>query len=80
MAIRLDFTNESVVVVCDSCPHWRALRRGRVAAWEAARDHEKEAHEGQRQASLAYGLARRKELQENLKAQAAKLDAYISRT
>lgn len=80
MAIRLDFTNESVVVVCDKCPEWRALRGSRVTAWAAASDHEKEAHEGQRQASLAYGLARRKELQANLAAQTDKLNEYITRT
>lgn len=80
MAIRLDFTSISVVVVCDACPEWRALRGSRIAAWAAARDHEKEAHEGQRQASLAYGLAKRKELQENLADQAAKLNTYITRT
>lgn len=80
MAIRLDFTSESVVVICDSCPQWRALRGSRVTAWAAARDHEKESHEGQRQASLAYGMARRKELQQHVAAQAGNLDRYMQGT
>lgn len=77
MAIRIDFSSESVVVVCDKCPHWRALRDSRVTAWAAAAEHERDAHDGQQQASLAYGMARRRELQDRLKvqllAQAAKL-------
>lgn len=77
MAIRIDFSSESVVVVCDKCPQWRALRGDRVTAWAAAAEHEREAHDGQQQASLAYGMARRRELQDRLKvqllAQAAKV-------
>ena len=59
MAIRLDFTQETVVVICDKCPSWRALRVGRTAAWAAAAQHEQAAHEGARQATLAYGMASR---------------------
>lgn len=77
MAIRLDFTSLSVVIVCDKCPHWRALRYDRVSAWAAAKDHEADAHEGERQASLAWGLARRAELRKHVDAQAAKLSPYI---
>ena len=78
MAIRLDFTQISVVVICDKCPEWRALRGDRVTAWAAARDHEQDAHKGERQASLAHGMARRKELQDHLAAQAAKVSPYIT--
>lgn len=69
MAIHIDFSSVTVVVVCDKCPHWRALRDGRVSAWAAAAEHEREAHDGEQQASLAYGMARRRELQDRLKLQ-----------
>jgi hypothetical protein len=78
MAIRLDFTQETVVVVCDKCPSWRALRVGRTAAWGAASQHEKDAHEGERQASLAYGMSRQRDLQANLDLQAQRLSPYVS--
>jgi hypothetical protein len=78
MAVRLDFTQETVVVVCDKCPSWRALRVGRTAAWAAASQHEKAAHEGEQQATLAYGMSRQRDLQANLKAQAEKLSPYVS--
>lgn len=80
MAIRLDFSQHSVVIVCDKCPEWRAVRSDKLTAWAAAAAHEKDAHEGQRQASLAYGMARRRELQANLEKQAAKLTEYQART
>lgn len=78
MAIRIDFTQHTVVVICDDCPHWRALRDGRASAWAAAAEHEREAHDGQQQASLAYGMARRRELQDQLKVQLLALDAKLS--
>lgn len=78
MGIKLDFTKESVVIVCDKCPSWRALRTGRTAAWAAAAEHEKAAHDGEQQATLAYGMARQRDLQANLQQQAAKLNPYIS--
>lgn len=80
MAIRLDFTSESVVVICDKCPEWRALRQGRVSAWNAAAAHERDSHEGQRQASIAYGMAKTRELREHAAAQAAMLAPYTTRT
>lgn len=79
MAIRLDFTNESVVVICDKCPQWRALRQDRITAWAAATEHERDSHEGQRQASIAYGMAKTRELREHTLAQAAKLAPYTTR-
>ena len=79
MALRLDFSQYSVVIVCDDCPEWRAVRTDRVSAWAAAAAHEKDSHDGQRQASLAYGMARRRELQQHVLAQAAKLGEYIAR-
>lgn len=78
MAIRIDFSSVSVVVVCDKCPHWRALRETRVSAWEAAAEHERESHDGQQQASLAYGMARRRELQDRLKVQLLDQAAKVS--
>ena len=78
MAIRLDFTQETVVVVCDKCPSWRVLRVGRTAAWAAASQHEQAAHEGERQATLAYGMSRQRDLQANLKLQADKINPYVS--
>jgi len=78
MAIKLDFTSESVVIVCDKCPSYRAVRVGRVPAWAAAADHERAAHDGEKQATLAYGMARMRELQDNLKKEAAKLSPYVS--
>lgn len=79
MAIKLDFTQESVVIVCDKCPTFRALRVGRVAAWAAAADHERTSHEGEQQATLAYGMAKMRDLQANLQREAAKLDPYLKR-
>jgi len=78
MGIKLDFTQESVVIVCDKCPSFRALRVGRVAAWAAAADHERSAHDGEKQATLAYGMARQRELQDHLQREAAKLSPYVS--
>jgi hypothetical protein len=78
MAIRLDFTQETVVVVCDKCPSWRALRVGRTAAWGAAAAHEQQAHDGDRQATLAFGMARQRDLQANLKLQGQQLNPYVS--
>ena len=60
MAIRLDFTKETVVIVCDKCPYWRALRFDRGTAWQAAADHEQIAHPGQLQARLAFGMYRKR--------------------
>lgn len=78
MGIKLDFTKESVVIICDKCPSWRAIRAGRTAAWAAAAEHEKASHDGEKQATLAYGMARQRDLQANLQQQAAKLNPYIS--
>lgn len=61
MAIRLDFTQETVVIFCDKCPHWRALRFDRATAWAAAAVHEQAAHPGQLQARLAFGMTRQRQ-------------------
>lgn len=61
MAIRLDFTKETVVIVCDKCTHWRALRFDRGDAWAAATVHESEAHPGDLQARLAFGMYRKRQ-------------------
>lgn len=79
MGIKLDFTQESVVIICDKCPSWRAITTGgRTAAWAAAAGHERAAHDGEKQATLAYGMARARDLQEHVKQQAAKLNPYTS--
>ncbi|GAT87970.1 hypothetical protein CVCC1112_2629 [Paenarthrobacter nicotinovorans] len=72
MGIRLDFTQESVVVVCDKCPEFRALRFDRVSAWTAAADHESAQHPGQKQARLASNMAR----SGHVKVSAAALESY----
>lgn len=77
MAIKLDFTQESIVVVCDVCPSWRVIRFDRVAAWGAAADHERESHDGQKQATLAFGMAKMREMKEHLERQAARLSPYV---
>lgn len=79
MAIKLDFTQESIVVFCDKCPSWRVVRFDRVTAWAAASRHEKDAHNGEQQATLAYGMARQRDLQQHLKREADKLSPYINR-
>jgi len=78
MAIKLDFTSESVVIVCDKCPSYRALRIGRVPAWAEAAAHERAAHDGEKQATLAYGMAKQRELQQHVQAEAAKISPYVS--
>lgn len=60
MPIRLDFTKETVVIVCDKCPHWRALRFDRETAWQAAAGHQSAAHPGDSQSRLAFGMYRRR--------------------
>lgn len=78
MAIKLDFTQHSIVIVCDKCPGYRQLRLDRVSAWAAASTHERAAHDGEKQATLAFGMAKRAELQANLARQAQRLNPYVS--
>lgn len=42
--IRLDRASRSVVITCDECPHWSALRIGDDAARECAANHERDYH------------------------------------
>lgn len=45
--IRLDPSpSKTVVIVCDECPHWSAIRFGMNEAHEAAIHHEKMYHPG----------------------------------
>lgn len=47
MTIKLDPSpSKTVVIVCDECPHWSAIRFGVEAAYECAVGHEKLHHPG----------------------------------
>lgn len=53
MSIRLDCTRVTVVILCDECEFWRAMRFTKLEAWEAAAAHEKRTHPGAVQAQNA---------------------------
>lgn len=59
MAIKLDSTQHSVVVLCTAC-HWRALATDRPAGWTAGALHERHAHDGQGNAATAAYAAQRR--------------------
>lgn len=42
--IHFDRSNPSVIILCDLCPHWRALRLSLAAARECAANHEHDHH------------------------------------
>lgn len=44
--IRFDVSDRSVVIVCDDCPWWQALRLTLREARECAADHERQQHPG----------------------------------
>lgn len=49
--IRLDPSpSNTVVIVCDKCPHWSAIRFGMASAHECAVNHEKTFHHRSEQA------------------------------
>lgn len=50
--IRLDFTQYSVVAVCDLCP-WRGIGQDRANAWHLSAQHEKSCHPDTTQAQQA---------------------------
>lgn len=50
--IRLDFTQCSVVAVCDLCP-WRGIGTDRAHAWHLSAQHEKSCHPDTTQAQQA---------------------------
>lgn len=52
--IKLDPSpSHTVVIVCDECPHWSAIRFGLDAGHECAVNHEKTYHHESRQARNA---------------------------
>lgn len=44
--IRLDVSDESIVVTCQRCPWWSSFAWTRLAAWESAAGHELRVHPG----------------------------------
>lgn len=42
--IHFDRSHPSVVIMCDLCPHWRALRLSLDSARECAANHERDLH------------------------------------
>jgi hypothetical protein len=44
MSLRYDRSWNSVVIVCDQCPHWSAVRLTMPAAYEAGEAHEVSVH------------------------------------
>lgn len=59
--IRLDCTQISVVIVCETCGVWHAFAFEKLEAWERAAAHEKLTHPGEVQAQNA--LAKYRERQ-----------------
>lgn len=59
--IRLDCTQVSVVIVCETCGIWHAFAFTKVEAWERAAAHEKRAHPGDTQAQNALAKHRERE-------------------
>lgn len=53
--IKLDASpSHTVVITCDECPFWSAIRFGKEAGHECAVSHEKQFHPGQMQARDAF--------------------------
>lgn len=57
--IRLDVTQESVVIVCETCGVWFGFAFTKLEAWERAAGHEKRTHPGLTQAQNAFTHAQR---------------------
>lgn len=65
--IKLDAsTSNTVVIVCDACPFWSAIRYGMEQAHECAEHHESVSHPGEQRARQtarkwrqSHGLTRR---------------------
>jgi len=45
MSIRFDPSWNSVVIICDQCPHWRAVRLDQLAAYRAGEAHAMDVHD-----------------------------------
>ena len=56
--IRLDFTQETVVIVCETCRVWHGFAFDKLEAWERAAAHEARTHPGLEQARNALTAAR----------------------
>lgn len=56
--IRLDFTQESVVIVCETCRVWHGFGFDKLEAWERAAAHEARTHPESEQARKAFASAR----------------------
>lgn len=56
--IRLDCTQISVVIVCETCGVWHAFAFTKLEGWERAAAHEKLAHPGETQAQDAWAAAK----------------------
>lgn len=53
MTLRLDYTQYSVVVLCNDCPWWTAFAFDRTEGWTIAARHEQRTHPDQTQARVA---------------------------
>jgi hypothetical protein len=51
--IKLDYTENGVLVVCGECPQWDDFGFDREEAWRRARKHELAVHPGRNQALSA---------------------------
>jgi hypothetical protein len=58
--IRLDCTQISVVIVCETCGIWHAFAFTKLEGWERAAAHEKLTHPGDTQAQDALSELKRK--------------------
>lgn len=60
MAIKLDKSSTSVVVLCTECPYWRGFGFDREHGWRVGAAHEKALHpEAKQQAQKALSHAQR---------------------
>lgn len=59
MAIKLDKSACSIVVLCTDCPWWRGFALDRVEGWLVGRNHQARLHIGENQASIQLSQARK---------------------
>lgn len=58
--LSLDFTQNSVVIVCSACPWWSGFAFDRVEGWTRANGHERAFHPDETQAFKALDSVLRK--------------------
>lgn len=58
--IRLDCTQISIVIVCETCGIWHAFAFSKLEAWERAAAHEERAHPSATQARDALSTYRKR--------------------